>query len=750
MITMNTGKHLENQAKYLFSSVGYSVTEEILVSSKKADFCLIEIRFGKKFITAVECKDYERTLTQKELAGIYAEYLPAIESKQIDQVLIITRNGISPGGEKYILDSKFLCHSSYLYLQNQVINFSPYLEALISEYENDDVSKYYIQLQAIEQGNLEPQLLHLIVDEWLDKPNDRPLAVLASYGMGKTTFAKKYCSQLASVAIFDPSKRIPILLRLGEISAEQSLEGLLGKMFTSTYQIKGYSFQGFMSLARSGRFLIFLDGFDEMKHTLNWSGFKYNFTQLNRLCVGENRVILLGRPTAFISDEEYKFALHGVRDIANVEIKEVDWPDYIEVTIQPFNKNQVNQFLISYFDNKASEKTKGRTKEYQLTDSTIEKISGRQFSDIARRPVQLKMLSEILPHFKGSIDRITSAVLYDEFINLIIERELEKLSRNRFGKTVRRQFVEDVAWWLWVEKGEMSTIQYQIPDDLILKYCKPKDEIDAVRRDLTSACFLERKYGGSLYFPHRSFQEFLVANHIYVTLSAGKFDLSVLDRVCNPEILEFIKVLSSHRQIAKWTSAFSTYRGTVPWGFIKTCIDNPSNCIFFLTKYKEEPTCPWWQLILSIGYNTKQFNINPSDLSLYTLYFDGKTPPKLSDQQLMHEILSGLLTLKRSEDASMFLNALCLVDSGRRKNIQEFLKKMNFSSKRLGYVDVRAVFKMFGAELPKTACVTEWIKEGIIQTDLVTIPEYIYNGNEIVLEKLRKQQELLRKNGSGA
>ena len=75
---------------------------------------------------------------------------------------------------------------------------------------------------------------------------------------------------MAKEAVENPIARIPILIRLGEVAGEQTLAGLLGKHFTATYQVHGYSFNAFREMNRNGRFVVFLDGFDEMKQLLSF------------------------------------------------------------------------------------------------------------------------------------------------------------------------------------------------------------------------------------------------------------------------------------------------------------------------------------------------------------------------------------------------------------------------------------------------------------------------------------------------
>jgi hypothetical protein len=80
---------------------------------------------------------------------------------------------------------------------------------------------------------------------------------------------------------------------------------------------------------------------------------------------------------------------------------------------------------------------------------------------------------------------------------------------------------------------------------------------------MISACFLERKYGGSLFFPHRSFQEFLVAEHVLLRVRQLDIDLRDLSRVVKPEIGEFITQLAQPDDFQKFSSALRRFAGEV-------------------------------------------------------------------------------------------------------------------------------------------------------------------------------------------
>src|SRR4029079_18753763 len=87
----------------------------------------------------------------------------------------------------------------------------------------------------------------LIVDWIEDRPTSldrsRPVAILGAYGLGKSSLASRLASDLARKARLDPSNRMPILIRLGEVGGTQDIASLLGKHFTDTHNVPGYSFE---------------------------------------------------------------------------------------------------------------------------------------------------------------------------------------------------------------------------------------------------------------------------------------------------------------------------------------------------------------------------------------------------------------------------------------------------------------------------------------------------------------------------
>ena len=62
-----------------------------------------------------------------------------------------------------------------------------------------------------------------------------------------------------------------------------------------------------------GRYLLIMDGFDEMKQGMTRDALAYNFSEINSLCHGRSKVMLCGRPTIFEDEEEQAAILSGGR-----------------------------------------------------------------------------------------------------------------------------------------------------------------------------------------------------------------------------------------------------------------------------------------------------------------------------------------------------------------------------------------------------------------------------------------------------
>ncbi|MEU5362275.1 hypothetical protein ABZ354_01985 [Streptomyces sp. NPDC005925] len=155
----------------------------------------------------------------------------------LDHLLVITQGEIASEIEQTLgaNDAKVI---TYTQLLVSAMDFTPYLRSLISNWRNrkDGIANYYIPVSTKTGQPLED-----LVREWLDGDDSQPIAILGSYGIGKSVSASKLAHDLAFAHMRDKTARIPILIRLGDIAHEQKLKGLLSSSLTGTDGVRNFS-----------------------------------------------------------------------------------------------------------------------------------------------------------------------------------------------------------------------------------------------------------------------------------------------------------------------------------------------------------------------------------------------------------------------------------------------------------------------------------------------------------------------------
>ncbi|AEY94226.1 MULTISPECIES: NACHT domain-containing protein [Streptomyces] len=545
-------------ARRVLSISGWTVTDEPTWPGPEKSFAAHRSHWGSAWRASVVCPGLAGPGLPGFLDDIWRHFAAQLDDGYFREVLVVL-DGKEPGAELPGHRDPRIVVRTVDQLLRSSIDFRPHLEDLARNFEefSDGLSRYYVKPRArnfvklVEPTGKETigEDIEEMLTRWIEAPvgadssplldPSRPVAVLGAYGIGKSSLATSMAAQLARAALTEQDRRIPVLIRLGEISGEQTLDGLLGKHFTARYATPGYSLGAFEELNRRGQLVVILDGFDEMKQMLSWTEFIYNLKQLNRLQVGQARVIILGRPTVFESDSEHQRALHGQYRRGTSVFREEGLPDYQEVEIAPLEPEQITTFLADYLEYRGGPIAGDKRRMRQLT----EQILSPQLSDIGRRPVQLRMLADILPDYHGSIDDLNLGRIYDSFIDDLIERvilrEEEKHSRIAFSHIERREFLKQFAFWLWNARSGSVVTTDMIPDDLIEPFVGNR-EIDSVRRDLVAGAPLDRRYGERVRFPHRSFQEFLVAESLWERLQSSELSLTDADRMINPEVADFM------------------------------------------------------------------------------------------------------------------------------------------------------------------------------------------------------------------
>jgi hypothetical protein len=535
--TTQLGDELRDFVLELLEADGHNCVREIRVGEKKVDILLtLDDEFDRRCI-AIECKNLNRNLSQKDLAEIHSDYHGLLESNRIQDLWVITSKDITPDARNWAVSRRNFTAFTLTEFAEARNGFRKYVRDVIKIFEEENLSKFYIQQRSTDERQIASQVL-----DWIDDTeNNKPVAILGGYGMGKTSLCRYIVSEVGNRYLQDPYYRVPIYIRLSDIAKEQELEGLIAYTLANRYRVKNYVFSKFEQLNQAGRFLVVCDGFDEMKHALTWAEFQYNFSQINRLISKKSKVLIAGRPNAFLSDDEHSWALRGGRIHNTRQQQLLSGPAYTEITIQPFSVDEAQNFIRHYLSVNFSASTKGNL-ESEI-EKRIDEFNSIKWDDNIFRPVHLKIYSDLACNSEIVLKEYTTFELYDLATQNIARRESSKQVRAPLRSEFRQGIIESIAWWLWETSGgrQLSFRYDQVPKTL-LPSLGEKDEYsrDTVLREILSGSFLERKFGENFYFPHRSFVEFFVAKRF---ANAGQYQisLSTISATINPEIIKFLR-----------------------------------------------------------------------------------------------------------------------------------------------------------------------------------------------------------------
>jgi hypothetical protein len=536
--TVAVGDELRDHVILLLEARGYRVEREVRFDTKRVDVVVhIEDQPAQQTF-AIECRNYNRNLRQDEVEQVYAAHLSLLQQRKIDGVWIVVKKDFSPEAGNYARNQPGLTLFTLAEFEEVQFRFRRYVRQLMEMFTEEDLDHYYIQ-QRYEGGLLSEHVL-----EWVDGNDPKPIAILGGYGMGKTSFCKYLVAHLGNRYLENLSDRVPIYIRLSEIAKEQDLDGLVSKMLASRYRLANYNFQDVMSLNKRGKFVFIFDGFDEMKHALTWEQFTFNFTQINRTVTGASRVIIAGRPNAFLSDAEHSWALRGTKISGDRNWRMPDSPEYEELTIQQFSYDESIIFLRRYLERDSIKNG------VDLDEATNTWISGRiaEFTAMRHRedfarPVHLKIFAGLATNRNFVLKDVSVYELYDIATSATLGREMEKFERLAISEEKRSVFIQEVAWWLWEKGGgrELNFNPEEVPRSILRKVVTAEQQglDDGLVRELFSGAFIERKFGNNFYFAHRSFLEFFIAREL--TAPKLQHALGTIDSVINEEILYFLK-----------------------------------------------------------------------------------------------------------------------------------------------------------------------------------------------------------------
>ena len=174
--------------------------------------------------------------------------------------------------------------------------------------------------------------LRTYLQQWLDDPTQRHVALLGDYGQGKSTAVLAFAHHQLTQGQPD---RVPVLIELRGTSPRNLTPLQLLGAWAANYNINP---QALFHLHMAGRLLLIFDGFDEMALVGDAELRLKHFKTLWAFCFSAAKILITGRPNFFFDQREMTAAL-GISEPSSGK------PYCEAIRLKPFDSTQIRVAL---------------------------------------------------------------------------------------------------------------------------------------------------------------------------------------------------------------------------------------------------------------------------------------------------------------------------------------------------------------------------------------------------------------------
>ncbi|WP_225413251.1 pentapeptide repeat-containing protein [Stigmatella hybrida] len=467
---------------------------------------------------------------------------------------------------KEILASNHINSLSFEELTASAIDFTPFTDRYIREYENwgnhplngfliqalasSNLGEIFTQRSAV----LDPSGVRTVIndlDEYFVGPkgpdskflakgwvtqrsfdSPRCIALLADFGMGKTSYLLHLTYILCKLWSHDKSWPIPVFVPLGKFPEPSDVKQILANTLFS-YGVSLPSIESLLRLVHAGKVIPIFDGVDETLTRGNFSVVRSRFEALGAIAQEDARCIVSCRLALFRNDAEMERARigyfaksHGLPGAQSAT------QGYRAIQLQEFTEKQVETFL-----------RKSNPEGAQVVLNLLK--TNESLAELSATPVFLDMISRSAPSLKTK-SKIKISSLYEIYADHWIYRE-DKLNNSLSPKS-KLILLEELAYTV----GERRPAAMRVGElrDFILTQKESGEvdqefeleDLDWIEHDMRTCAFLTRDAEGNYGFAHRSFQSYFLARRQFRKLSAAQDPDSVGDAIGDIAIGELVTI----------------------------------------------------------------------------------------------------------------------------------------------------------------------------------------------------------------
>ncbi len=533
------GDKFELQVAQYYEALGYKVIRNVMIEHHQIDLVASKyISGGTLYTIMIEAKFRDRNVGINDVTDFLNTARNLLQCGLVQSAVFVYNKGISDKAHGAFYNKNGIKAISINDLQRDLFNYTESLLKTKLDYESSDIFLQYIPLS----NNLNGLVGRTsdIAESILEKIHDSEftLAVLVGdFGSGKSTIIKRMFYKQACKCLADSSEKFPIYLSLGKLLQFSDVWSFLSACLKDEQYISPPKYI-LESELKSGKFLVLLDGFDEI-HTGASAADRANYLdRLTPLVTSRSPCIIATRPTYFESFEEMKklFLAKLVKKptLRRVQTGKLDVRKLYQKIGLPggdqFEARALNNVLVInglqdkdvlvYLTNFADEirastglsPSQLQEKLYNIYDLT----------DLMSRPLLLNMIVvtviEAGMELFGDDSTKGPSSLYELYTQICVDRDYRKWGGNQVLNAESRLIIcRDIASTMLME----NTIEISIERlfEIISKAkiailrkvptSKRSEMIDRCVTDIRVCSFLSFNDTGHLRFAHKSFLEFL-------------------------------------------------------------------------------------------------------------------------------------------------------------------------------------------------------------------------------------------------
>ena len=419
------------------------------------------------------------------------------------RLFVISKNPLSADLIKLLDELKIHRYWTLDEFLQTTLKITDHRESVVGDYEKQAIYQNFIDLNCHFRNNKKPLDLRAQFQTWLKSDDANHVSLLGNFGTGKTVFCRRMQYELLKE--YQTGDRIPVLITLREQKGVK-LEGMISKIMNDM-GLKQLDYTAFRTLNRLGKFVVLIDGFDEMATYATLGEMRDNFLQLAVLAEGRAKVMLTCRTHYFEQADKEDEILSLPKFIA-------DRPEFHVLYLNPFNREQIEAYL-------------DRVRElFRDKQQVLEAMDGMpKLRELMEIPVLLDMILGIFGKLIHYGEALTLANVYDEAVSNWAHSEKEKGNLKNLSVEEVLTFMKDLAMQMH-QTDELDVhfkkLRSRTKDIFHERLKIDYRDLDAFYGEIRTCTFLTRDSLGNYKFAHKSFMEYFAAAHLAPLLKKNK------------------------------------------------------------------------------------------------------------------------------------------------------------------------------------------------------------------------------------